>query len=157
MTIGKENFLRTRLVPYFQRTNPDTKPLWGKMSFHHMVEHFVDVTRVANGKLKMELVTPAEKLPLYRDFMLSDKPFKENTRSPVLPAETIPLKTNTVTAAIGRLQEEIIDFFEAFEKDPGLKTIHPVFGPLDFNENVQCLYKHALHHLKQFGVEPPAV
>lgn len=154
MTIEKENFLRTRLVPALQKTDPSTAPRWGKMSFHQMVEHFADVTMVASGRLKMELKTPAERLPLYREFLMSDKPFKENTRSPVLPAEPLPLRTRTIQAAIGKLQEELIFFFEAFEKDPGLKTTHPAFGELDFNENVQCMYKHACHHLKQFGVEP---
>ena len=47
----------------------------------------------------------------------------------------------------------MICFFEVFEKDPGLKTINPVFGELDFDSNIQLLYKHALHHLKQFGID----
>lgn len=154
MTIEKENFLRTRLVPCLQRISHDTAPLWGKMNLHQMIEHLADVMKVANGKLKMDIVTPAEKLPLYREFIMSDKPFKENTKSPVLPEQPLPLRTHTVQAATGKLQEEIIEFFEAFDKDPGLKTTHPVFGELDFNENVQVLYKHCLHHLKQFGSEP---
>lgn len=154
MTIEKENFLRTRLVPTLQKTHPASVPRWGKMSFHQMVEHMADVVKVASGRLKMDIKTPPERLPLYREFLMSDKPFRENTKSPVLPEETLPLRTRTVPAAIGKLQEELIGFFEAFEKDPGLRTTHPAFGELDFNENVQCLYKHACHHLKQFGVDP---
>ena len=123
------------------------------MTLHHMVEHMADVLMVASGKLRMQVLTPPDKLPLYREFMMSDKPFKENTKSPVLPKELIPLRTRTLPAAIGKLQEEIIGFFQAFEKEPGLRTAHPAFGELDFNENVQVLYKHALHHLKQFGVQ----
>jgi hypothetical protein len=157
MTIGKENFLRSRLIPLLQRINPDRSPQWGKMSFHQMVEHMVDVVKVANGHLIMNQVTPAERLPLYRDFLMSEKPFKENTKSPVLPEEPLPLRTRTIQAAIGRLQEELIDFFQAFEKNPAFKTLHPVFGELDFNENVQCLYKHSQHHLKQFGVDATLV
>lgn len=153
MTIGKENFLRSRLIPVLQRINHDRVPQWGKMSFHQMIEHMVDVVRVANGHLVMNLVTPAERLPLYREFLMSDKPFKENTKSPVMPEEPLPPRTRTVQAAIGRLQEELIDFFRSFENNPALKTLHPVFGELDFNENVQCLYKHSLHHLNQFGAE----
>jgi hypothetical protein len=154
MTIEKENFLRTRLVPCLQKISQATPPKWGRMTLHQMIEHLADVMKVANGKLKMEIVTPAEKLPLYREFMMSEKPFKENTKSPVLPEEPMPLRTHTIQAAIGKLQEEVIAFFETFDKNPGLKTVHPVFGELDFNENVQLLYKHMLHHLKQFGVEP---
>lgn len=154
MTIEKENFLRTKLVPGLQKLDPATPPNWGKMNLHQMVEHLVDVVKVANGKYKMQLVTPVEKLPFLREFLMSEKPFRENFKSPVLPEEPLALRTNTIEAAIGRLQEEIIEFFEIFEKTPHLKTMHPVFGELDFNENVQQLYKHALHHLKQFGAGP---
>ena len=34
---------------------------------------------------------------------------------------------------------------------PLLESLNPIFGELDFNGNVQLLYKHALHHLRQFG------
>jgi hypothetical protein len=85
--------------------------------------------------------------------MMSEKPFKENTKSPVLPEEPQPLKKHTKEAAVGKLQEELIYFFEVFEKDPGKKTNHPAFGELNFEENIQIMHKHALHHLRQFGVE----
>jgi hypothetical protein len=154
MSFEKENFLRSRLVQLLQQMNPSTVPVWGKMNVHQMVEHLADVMKVANGKLQLDIVTPIDRLPIYKEFLMSDKPFKENTKSPVLPADTLPLRTYTLQAAIGKLNEEIIAFFEAFEKTPNLKTTHPVFGHLDFNENVQCLYKHCLHHLKQFGIAP---
>ena len=154
MSLEKENFLRTRFISYLQRLDPATPPLWGKMNVQQMVEHFTDVVMVANGKIKLDIVTPAEKLPLYKEFMMSEKPFKENTKSPVLPEEPLPLKKHTVQAAIGKLQEELIYFFHAFDTNPNLKTIQPVFGELDFAENIQLLYKHAIHHLNQFGVKP---
>jgi len=106
----------------------------------------------ANGKLKLPVVTSTELLPRFHDFLMSEKPFKENTKSPVLGDEPLPLHKHTKQAAIGKLHEEIIIFFENFKKDPFLKTINPVFGELNFEENIQLLYKHALHHLRQFGV-----
>jgi hypothetical protein len=84
--------------------------------------------------------------------MMSDKPFKENTKNPVMGEEPAPLKKHTKEAAIGKLQEEIIYFFEVFEKNPTMKTTNPIFGELDFEMNIQLLYKHALHHLRQFGI-----
>lgn len=65
-----------------------------------------------------------------------------------------PLRYKTIQGAIGALHQEVIYFFEAFEKNPNLVTRNPFFGDLNFEENVQLLYKHALHHLRQFGVEP---
>jgi hypothetical protein len=156
MSLEKENFLRTKLVTYLQRLNPDTKPLWGKMNVQQMIEHYAgDAVRNANGRLKIDkMVTPPENLNRMREFMLSDKPFKENTKNPLMSEEPAPLRYKTVQAAIGALQQELIYFFEAFEKDPKLVTRNPFFGDLTFEQNVQLLYKHALHHLRQFGVEP---
>lgn len=153
MNFQKENFLRTKFIFLLQKLRTDTPPLWGKMNVQQMIEHFTDVMMVASGKIKLPVVTPSERLPKLREFMMSEKPFKENTKSPVLAEDPAPLKKHTKEAAIGKLQEEIIYFFEAFEKSPGLKTNNPVFGELDFEMNIQLLYKHALHHLKQFGIE----
>ena len=86
--------------------------------------------------------------------MMSEKPFKENTKNPLMAEEPVPLRFHTVQAAIGALQQELIYFFDAFAKDPRLITRNPFFGDLNFEQNVQLLHKHALHHLRQFGVEP---
>ncbi|MFI5186978.1 MAG: DUF1569 domain-containing protein [Chitinophagales bacterium] len=45
------------------------------------------------------------------------------------------------------------DFFDFFLADPGIKTLHPAFGELNFEEWVQLHHKHVKHHLKQFGIE----
>ena len=152
MNFEKENFIRTKLVSLLQKLKNDEPARWGKMNVQQMIEHFTDVMMSASGKIKLPVVTPADRLPRLREFMFSEKPFKENTKSPVLKEEPAPLKKNTKEAAIGKLQEELIYFFEAFENAPGLKTINPVFGELDFDGNIQLLYKHPLHHLRQFGI-----
>lgn len=153
MNFEKENFLRTKFIPLLQQLHAATQPLWGKMNAQQMIEHFTDVMMVASGKIKLPIATPADKLSRLREFMMSEKPFKENTKSPVLGEEPMPLRKHTKEASIGKLQEEIIYFFEAFEKNPGMTTSNPVFGELDFDMNVQLLHKHALHHLRQFGIE----
>ncbi|MFI5130807.1 MAG: hypothetical protein ACHQFX_12475 [Chitinophagales bacterium] len=156
MSFEKENFLRTRLVHYMQQLDPATPPRWGKMNVQQMIEHYAgDAVRNASGRLKIDkIVTPLEKLQAMREFMMSDKPFKENTRNPLLAEQPPPLRFNTVQAAIGALHQELIFFFEAFAKNPQLITRNPFFGDLNFEQNVQLLYKHALHHLRQFGTEP---
>ena len=152
MNFEKENFIRTKFIAHLQKLKNDEPARWGKMNVQQMIEHFTDATMVASGKIKLPVITPADKLPKFREFMFSEKPFKENTKNPVLPEEPTPLKKHTKEAAIGKLQEELIYFFEAFEKEPGLKTSNPIFGELDFDANIQLLYKHALHHLRQFGI-----
>jgi hypothetical protein len=156
MSLEKENFLRTKLISHLQRLDPATPPKWGKMNVQQMVEHFSgDAVRNASGRLKIDtILTPPEQLERMREFMMSDKPFKENTMNPLMGEEPLPLRYKTVQAAIGALQQELIYFFEAYEKDPGQVIRNPFFGDLNFEQNVQLLYKHALHHLRQFGVEP---
>jgi hypothetical protein len=156
MSIEKENFLRTRLVSLLQQLDPGTPPHWGKMNVQQMIEHYAgDAVRNASGRLKIDTVlTPPENLQRMRDFLMSEKPFKENTKNPLMAEEPAPLRYKTVQAAIGALQQELIYFFEAFEKDTNLITRNPFFGDLNFEQNVQLLYKHALHHLRQFGVVP---
>ena len=156
MSIEKENFLRTRFVSCLQQIHPATTSRWGKMNVQQMVEHFAaDALRCASGRLKIDtILTPAENLDRMREFMMSEKPFKENTKNPLMSEEPLDARHTTLQAAIGELQEELIAFFEAFEKNPQLVTRNPFFGDLNFEQNVQLLYKHALHHLRQFGVEP---
>jgi hypothetical protein len=156
MSLEKENFLRTKLVTYLQRLDPATPPRWGKMNVQQMIEHFGgDAVRNANGRLVMEkILTPPEQLGKMQEFLMSDKPFKENTKNPLMGEEPLPLRYKTVQAAIGALQQELIYFFEAYEKHPEKIIRNPFFGDLNFEQNVQLLYKHALHHLKQFGIEP---
>ncbi len=156
MSLEKENFLRTKLITYLQRLDPATVPQWGKMSVQQMVEHYAgDAVRNASGRLKMEkIITPIEHFEKMREFMMSEKPFKENTKNPLMGEEPQSLRYKTIQAAIGALQQELIYFFEAFEKNPQLITRNPFFGDLNFEQNVQLLYKHAIHHLRQFGVVP---
>ena len=155
MSLEKENFLRTKLVPLLQRLDPATAPKWGKMNVQQMIEHYgSDAVRNASGRLKIDtIITPPENLDRMREFMMSDKPFKENTKNPLMGEEPAPLVHKTVQGAIGALQLELIYFFEVYEKEPQLIIRNPFFGDLNFEQNLQLLYKHALHHLKQFGVE----
>ncbi len=156
MTLEKENFLRTKLVPCLQRLNPAATPRWGNMNVQQMIEHLAtDAVPCANGRLNItDIVTPPEQLQRLRKFMMSEKAFRENTKNPLMPDDPPVCVYKTIQGAIGALQEELIYFFEVFEKNPALVTRNPFFGDLNFEQNVQLLYKHALHHLRQFGAEP---
>jgi hypothetical protein len=146
-------------VPHLQQLDPSTPPRWGKMNVQQMVEHLTrDAVRNASGRLVFDkIITPPEQLEKFRQFLMSEKPFRENTRNPLLNEEPATPHYQTVQAAIGALQQELIWFFEAYEKQPQLIIRNPIFGDLNFEQNVQLLYKHAQHHLRQFGVELSAI
>jgi hypothetical protein len=153
MNEEKLQFLKHRLVILLRQVPSDTHPLWGKMTLQQMVEHFSDSVRIASGKtIYTNIVTPEEHLEKMRIFLISEKPFKENTMNPLMPEVPAPVRNRSAEEAINELKTELADFFSYFEKNPIKATRNPIFGDLNFEENVQLLYKHALHHLKQFGI-----
>lgn len=153
MNVAKSDFLETRFVPLLKTIHSQTKPAWGKMSFQQMVEHFADAVRLATGKVtQVQMLTPAADIPKMQAFLASDKPFKENTPNPLMPEVPAPVQYISIEKALDALQVEIEHFFAAFRANGHLTTLNPFFGDLNFEMNVLLLYKHAVHHLRQFGV-----
>lgn len=150
----KAAFIKDGFLSLLNGLSPDKEALWGKMNPQQMVEHVTGFFLVSIDKLQFPLVTPEEHLPRFKEFLLSDKPFRENTKAPVLPEEPLPVREPDLTAAIQQLQTTIEGFFAFFSDDPGKKTLHPVFGWLNFEEWILLHYKHVTHHARQFGLLP---
>jgi oxepin-CoA hydrolase/3-oxo-5,6-dehydrosuberyl-CoA semialdehyde dehydrogenase len=148
----KLDFLSTSLIPIIRSLDPATSMKWGKMNAQQMVEHLSGFFRISANKLHFPLSTPPEQLPKFKEFLYSDKAFRENTRAPVLPEEPLPEQFANFEAAVNDLEKEITDFLNLFNNRPGLTTQHPVFGDLNFEEWVLLHHKHVVHHLKQFGL-----
>jgi hypothetical protein len=153
MNAEKIDFLKNRFVHLLKQLPTDTAPKWGKMTVQQMTEHFSDAVRIASGKsLHADIITPPEHLQKMRDFILSEKPFRENTGNPLMPEIPAPVRNPSFDEATGELQTEIRFFFQVFEKNHLQVTRNPFFGDLNFDQNIHLLYKHAQHHLKQFGI-----
>jgi hypothetical protein len=148
----KAAFLRTQFVSLLRQIPSDTLPHWGRMTLQQMTEHFSDSVRIASGSLAREPVTPPEQLEKMQAFLMSDKPFRENTPNPHMPEIPAPVRHRTIAAAFDELDREIDRFFATFDATPALTTRNPFFGGLTFDQNIRLLYKHGLHHLRQFGV-----
>jgi hypothetical protein len=150
----KLKFIIEGCVPLFKNLHGNEPGKWGKMNAQQAVEHLEAFFNVSAEKIKFDLVTPAEHLPRYKEFLLSDKEFRENTKAPssVISEEALPLRYSNMQEALVYLQDSIKDF-EAYFKDDSIKTtLHPVFGELNFEEWVLLHYKHITHHLRQFGL-----
>lgn len=152
MDTSKENFLKEGFIPLLEKLKGDEKGQWGIMNAQQMIEHFADAAKNASGKLLLPALNEGAELQKFRDFLMSEKPFKENTKNPLIPEEGIPLRQRNLLSAIQKLKKELDYFFEAFERNPELKTGNAFFGDLDYDMNIRLLHKHALHHLKQFGL-----
>jgi hypothetical protein len=54
--------------------------------------------------------------------------------------------------SISELEKELDDFVKFYENSPEAVVTNSFFGHLNFEEWTQLIHKHAIHHLKQFGV-----
>lgn len=147
----KADFLQNNFIQLLSSLTADTRGIWGKMNAQQMVEHFSDAFRIASGTMSnINLLTPEDHIEKMQSFLRSSKPFRENTKSALLPDEPNPPKHKHMEDAIAELIFESDIFFNRFKGDKNLQTLNPFFGWLNYDDNILLLYKHALHHLVQF-------
>jgi hypothetical protein len=147
------SFLKTEVPHLIDTLSVDALPKWGKMTAQHMVEHMSMSFIVANGKIKVQaFVTPEERLPAMKRFVLGDSPFKENTKSPVLSDELPALRYSSIDEARNIFKRELQNIFNVYEADSNLTIRNPIFGDLNYEEQVGLITKHVKHHLNQFGL-----
>jgi hypothetical protein len=149
----KIDFLKNEYCKLLSNLDVDAPRKWGKMNVQQMIEHMSYSFRIANGRLPMEILTPAENIDRMQAFLASEKPMRENTPNPLLPDEPSAAVHATKDDAIAELKSEIDFFFEVFEKEADKTLKNAFFGVLNFEQQVQLLYKHSTHHLRQFGVD----
>ncbi|MES2800121.1 MAG: DUF1569 domain-containing protein [Bacteroidota bacterium] len=137
------------VLAILDQLDPEKKPLWGTMSAQRMVEHLTDVIRLASGKDKFELVIPAEKVEKAQAFIFSDFPMPKDFKVP-FAKETNELRHEEIELAIDEFLLEWIDFENYYIENEGIKTLHPNFGELNYEQWVRLHSKHLTHHFQQF-------
>lgn len=154
MNYEKLSFLQQGMFIALQNLHAGSKAKWGVMQAQEMLEHLADIFDVSSGRLHFDLAVPEEHLPKYREFLLSDKPFRENTKAPanVLGEKPLPLRTGSSEEALHKLKTAVENFVVYFDGNKDGQTLHPAFGMLNYSEWVQLHHKHVQHHLKQFGL-----
>jgi hypothetical protein len=146
----KLNYLKTEFPAHLAKLTGDETPLWGVMNAQQMVEHMGAAFIGATGKMNFKVMTPAEQLPAFKSFLMSDKEFKPNTKNALMSETPEPVRFDTLETAIEKLKKAIAAFEEFYVQHPEAKNINPFFGELNFKEQTQLLHKHARHHLRQF-------
>ncbi|MBK7764531.1 MAG: DinB family protein [Bacteroidetes bacterium] len=150
--MNKLNFLRDEFPQLLTNLDVNTPPLFGKMNVHQMIEHMTDSIAIASGRI-IEPNHQAEDLTAkMKNFMMSDKPFRDNTPNPLMPDTPLTPRHILIVDSINELQLEIAAFIDNFKDDADKKVTNPFFGDLNFEEWTHLLHKHALHHLRQFGM-----
>jgi len=150
--MDKLNFLQNEFPTLVSKLTAETKGTWGVLNAQQMVEHMSDSISFATGKNNQQLISPVEKVDVYKAFAMSDKEFKPNTPNSLMSEIPAPAKHSNMQASIEELKSTIQEFISYFENNKGATLTNPFFGELNFEEWTKLLHKHAVHHCKQFGL-----
>ena len=144
--------MNSKFIEALGTLNSDQKPVWGKMTAQHMVEHLLLAVKMGNGKLKLDCINPPDKLPTLKKFLMSDRPMPKGFVNPAIGSDNLPLNFSSLSEAISNLKSEVDDYHRFFKENPDAKTMNVTFGELNKTEWDHFHKKHFTHHLEQFGL-----
>lgn len=150
--MNKELFFKVDYISLLQQLKGDEKGNWGVLSPQGMIEHMSDSIAIASMRIVHALHTPPEQVERMKSFALSEKEFRPGTKNALMTEEAAPLRNKNLDEALIELKSEIDEFFRFYEHKPDSKVTNPFFGDLNYEEWLHVLYKHAIHHLKQFNL-----
>ena len=120
---------------------------WGTLDVTGMLKHLHLSSLMALGEMDVPSVNKRafHKFPL-KHLILYVLPFPKG-------APTAPKLKPEAAASMEEERAAVLELLERIGKCPveGKGPAHPLFGPLTWREWGVVTYKHADHHLKQFG------
>ncbi|NWG29648.1 MAG: DUF1569 domain-containing protein [Ignavibacteriaceae bacterium] len=140
---------------YFEKLNQlkaDQKPLWGKMTPQHMVEHLYKAVQSSINEISLDVYTEERKIPVLKKLFLGDRALPKEFMNPAIGPELMHLEFEDLNNAITELKNVMQRYKQFFMDNPSVKTAHPVFGYLNKEEWDIFHKKHFTHHLSQFGI-----
>ena len=141
-----------KLPALLDNLTENTIPAWGKMTAQHMLEHLGNTLVTVRSAKPLACITPEDKLPAYRQFLMSNKPFAQNIPNPFIGENPPALRFENLDAAKTKLQQALTGFDAFFAENPDATPVHPFFGNLNYPEWQQFQKKHFNHHFLQFGL-----
>jgi hypothetical protein len=152
----RDQFFRVHLAEALSALDEGTPARWGGMTAQQMVEHLAWGFELSTGGAAVECTVPQERRERYKAFLRDNTPMMHEFRNPALVAGLPALRHGGLDEARAALAGEVSRFLERERSAPGAAHTHPVFGPLSTEEWARAHFKHAYHHLLQFGlIEDP--
>jgi len=120
---------------------------WGSMDVASMLRHLHLSSLMALGELPVVSANKRafQKFPL-KHLILYVLPFPKS-------APTAPELKSSASASFEEERAALLELLERIGTGPseGKGPAHPLFGPMTYREWGVVTYKHADHHLRQFG------
>jgi oxepin-CoA hydrolase / 3-oxo-5,6-dehydrosuberyl-CoA semialdehyde dehydrogenase len=148
----RAGFFHPLLVDILASLEADERPRWGAMTAQQMVEHLQWGFEVSTGRVVLECPVPEAKRARMKPFLFNDTPMIHDFRNPALAAGLPALRHPGLPEARAGLAGEVGRFLDYERSSPGAVHTHPVFGPITVEEWARAHFKHAYHHLLQFGL-----
>ena len=127
--------------------SPSATARWGTMDVASMLQHLGVSAKMTLGELKV----PSSNKRVFQMFPLKHLilyvlPFPKG-------APTAPELKPKITLSMDEERTALLELLERIGTGPkeGHGPAHPLFGPLTWREWGVVTYKHADHHLRQFG------
>lgn len=120
---------------------------WGKMNVFQMVKHGVLCEDMMKGRIEIKRVLIGRLIGprILRKTLKDETPFGKN--SPTSPV----LKTLHQSGEREKEKSEWIGRIQQYADFRNTTFVHPFFGPMTKEQIGRFVYKHADHHLRQFG------
>jgi hypothetical protein len=143
---------KNEILQRVEKLTPGTKALWGTMNVSQMLAHCANAAKLPTEEIKAKRVGfPINIIgSLLKSRILGEGPLRRN--SPTAGEIKVSISD------LKDFEKEKAEFIAAVKKlsEGGEKVAsasqHPFFGKMTAKEWGRINYKHADHHLSQFGV-----
>ncbi len=143
----------SQIQSIINKLDPNAKPLWGKMSPQHIIEHLAMALKISTGKIIVKRYTTDEEAQTIKERLIySPAEIPTGIKNPLLTDEPPALQYNNLDTAVKELFNEINYFKEYYSKNPGTLHMQPRMGELTHKEWLVFHNKHFAHHFKQYGL-----
>jgi hypothetical protein len=143
-----ETTSREEIIKRIHSLSDDCQAQWGKMNAFQMVKHCANCDDMFQGKFKIKRVLIGRIIGkiLLKKVLKNDLPFEKN--SPTAPV----LITIHQEGNIEEQKKDWVNRIEQYAHCNNQNFVHPFFGSMKTEQVGYFVYKHADHHLRQFGV-----
>lgn len=139
------------IITRLRRLRPDSRRRWGRMTPHQMLCHLCDSFRLPLGEKAAGPTGTVLHRTAMKFFALHTPiPWPHDYRTrPEMDQEV----GGTPPVEFERDREELARLIARFIRQPHEARLpHPIFGPMSEAEWLHWGWRHADHHLRQFGV-----
>jgi hypothetical protein len=123
---------------------------WGRMSAHQMLCHVSDAFLVVRGDRPVAKRVDNPFTRTVVKFIALKTPLPWPKGAPTME-ECDAEKKGTPPAVFAQDRAKTVEVLRQFAVPPARPMSHPLFGPMTHEEWMIWAYRHADHHLRQFG------